>query len=75
MIHLERVALEIKTIGLYDLIFQDVKKILKKSKPLGELKDITGTKEIYYIDDEEKLKQLELNKRKLEKVIDYLEKK
>ena len=36
MIHLERVALEIKTIGLYDLIFQDVKKILKKSKPSVE---------------------------------------
>jgi len=61
--------------SIIDLTEQEVEKILKKSKPLGELKDITGTKEIYYIDDEEKLKQLELNKRKLEKVIDYLEKK
>ena len=36
MIHLERVALEIKTIGLYDLILQDVQKILNKSKPTTE---------------------------------------
>ena len=32
MIHLERVALEIKTIGLYDLVLQDVQKIAEKSK-------------------------------------------
>jgi len=32
MIHLERVALEIKTIGLYDLVLQDVQNIVKKSK-------------------------------------------
>ena len=36
LIHLERVALEIKTIGLYDLILQDVQKILNKSKPTTE---------------------------------------
>ncbi len=32
MIHLERVALEIKTIGLYDLVLQDVQKIVEKTK-------------------------------------------
>ena len=32
MIHLPRVALEIKTIGLYDLVLQDVQKITGKSK-------------------------------------------
>ena len=32
MIHLKRVALEIKTIGLYDLVLQDVQKIAKKSR-------------------------------------------
>ena len=32
MIHLNRVALEIKTIGLYDLVLQDVQKIADKSK-------------------------------------------
>ena len=32
MIHLQRVALEIKTIGLYDLILQDVQKIAGKTK-------------------------------------------
>jgi len=32
VIHLERVALEIKTIGLYDLVLQDVQKIAEKSK-------------------------------------------
>ena len=32
MIHLKRVALEIKTVGLYDLILQDVLKIAGKSK-------------------------------------------
>ena len=32
MIHLKRVALEIKTVGLYDLILQDVLKIANKSK-------------------------------------------
>jgi len=30
--HLPRVALEIKTVGLYDLVFQDVQKILGKSR-------------------------------------------
>jgi len=32
LIHLPRVALEIKTIGLYDLVLQDVQKITGKSK-------------------------------------------
>ena len=32
MTHLPRVALEIKTVGLYDLILQDVQKIAGKSK-------------------------------------------
>jgi len=32
MIHLERVALEIKTIGLYDLVLQDVQKIAGKNR-------------------------------------------
>ena len=32
MIHLKRVALEIKTVGLYDLILQDVQKIAKKNR-------------------------------------------
>ena len=32
MIYLKRVALEIKTVGLYDLILQDIQKILKKNK-------------------------------------------
>jgi hypothetical protein len=32
LIHLQRVALEIKTIGLYDLILQDVQKIAGKTK-------------------------------------------
>ena len=32
MIHLKRVANEIKTIGLYDLVLQDVQKIAKKTK-------------------------------------------
>ena len=32
MIHLPRVALEIKTVGLYDLILQDVQKIAGKSR-------------------------------------------
>ena len=32
MIHLKRVALEIKTVGLYDLILQDVQKIADKTK-------------------------------------------
>jgi hypothetical protein len=32
LIHLKRVALEIKTVGLYDLILQDVLKIANKSK-------------------------------------------
>jgi hypothetical protein len=32
VIHLERVALEIKTIGLYDLVLQDVQKIAEKNK-------------------------------------------
>jgi hypothetical protein len=32
LIHLERVALEIKTIGLYDLILQDVQKIAGKNR-------------------------------------------
>ena len=31
MIHLNRVALEIKTVGLYDLILQDVQKIAQKN--------------------------------------------
>jgi len=31
LIHLPRVALEIKTVGLYDLVLQDVQKIAKKS--------------------------------------------
>ncbi len=31
MIHLKRVALEIKTVGLYDLILQDVQKIAQKN--------------------------------------------
>lgn len=31
MIHLKRVAREIKTIGLYDLVYQDVEKTLKKT--------------------------------------------
>ncbi|SFV51098.1 hypothetical protein MNB_SV-3-738 [hydrothermal vent metagenome] len=33
MIHLKRVALEIKTVGLYDLILQDVIKIAKTNSP------------------------------------------
>ncbi len=32
MIHLNRVALEIKTVGLYDLILQDVLKIVQKTR-------------------------------------------
>lgn len=32
MTNLKRVALEIKTVGLYDLILQDVQKIAGKSK-------------------------------------------
>ena len=32
MIHLKRVALEIKTVGLYDLVLQDVQKILEKNR-------------------------------------------
>jgi hypothetical protein len=32
LIHLERVALEIKTIGLYDLVLQDVQKIAGKNR-------------------------------------------
>ena len=32
MIHLKRVALEIKTVGLYDLVLQDVQKILGKNR-------------------------------------------
>jgi hypothetical protein len=32
LIHLQRVALEIKTVGLYDLILQDVLRIAKKTK-------------------------------------------
>ena len=32
MIHLKRVALEIKTVGLYDLILQDVLKIVQKTR-------------------------------------------
>jgi hypothetical protein len=32
VIHLERVALEIKTIGLYDLVLQDAQKIAEKNK-------------------------------------------
>ena len=32
MIYLDRVALEIKTVGLYDLILQDVQKIAKKNR-------------------------------------------
>ncbi len=32
MIYLERVALEIKTVGLYDLILQDVQKIAQKNR-------------------------------------------
>ncbi len=32
MIHLKRVALEIKTVGLYDLILQDVQKIAGKNR-------------------------------------------
>ena len=32
MIHLKRVALEIKTVGLYDLILQDVLKIADKKR-------------------------------------------
>lgn len=33
MIHLKRVALEIKNVGLYDLILQDVQKIAGKRRP------------------------------------------
>ena len=33
MIHLKRVASEIKNIGLYDLVLQDVQKIVKKQHP------------------------------------------
>ncbi len=36
MIYLERVANEIKDVGLYDLILQDVQKILQKEKPTQE---------------------------------------
>jgi uncharacterized protein with von Willebrand factor type A (vWA) domain len=32
LIHLKRVALEIKTVGLYDLILQDVQKIAGKNR-------------------------------------------
>ena len=32
MTHLPRVALEIKTVGLYDLVLQDVQKILGKNR-------------------------------------------
>jgi len=34
--NLERVAMEIKTVGLYDLILQDVQKLLGKSRPTKE---------------------------------------
>ena len=36
MIYLQRVATEIKDIGLYDLVLQDVQKILKNQKPTIE---------------------------------------
>ena len=36
MIYLQRVATEIKTVGLYDLVLQDVQKILNKQKPTEE---------------------------------------
>ncbi len=36
MIHLKRVASEIKTIGLYDLVLQDVQKIVGKTKVTEE---------------------------------------
>ncbi|BBG65280.1 hypothetical protein NNO_0577 [Hydrogenimonas sp.] len=36
MTNLERVATEIKTVGLYDLILQDVQKILGKNRPTTE---------------------------------------
>jgi len=45
MIHLERVAREIKTIGLYDLVYQDVEKVLGKKSI--ELIDIEQCLRIY----------------------------
>lgn len=36
MIYLQRVATEIKDIGLYDLVLQDIQKILNKQKPSVE---------------------------------------
>jgi hypothetical protein len=36
LIHLKRVALEIKTVGLYDLVLQDVQKILGKNRVTEE---------------------------------------
>ncbi len=36
MVYLERVASEIKDIGLYDLILQDIQKILNKTSPTKE---------------------------------------
>ncbi len=36
MTNLERVATEIRTVGLYDLILQDVQKLLGKSRPTTE---------------------------------------
>ncbi len=41
MIHLQRVAMEIKTVGLYDLILQDVQKLVGKSRvSVDEILDI-----------------------------------
>ncbi len=44
MIHLERVAKEIKSVGLYDLILQDVQKIVGKARvEIGEILDVLKT--------------------------------
>ncbi len=41
LIHLQRVAMEIKTVGLYDLILQDVQKLVGKSRvSVDEILDI-----------------------------------
>ena len=44
MIHLKRVALEIKTVGLYDLVLQDIQKILEKNRVSEEeILEVIGT--------------------------------
>jgi hypothetical protein len=44
LIHLKRVALEIKTVGLYDLVLQDIQKILEKNRVSEEeILEVIGT--------------------------------